>query len=132
MVYLCDGDSADYVTGEVEADTKTLEGTAWDVELWVGEDVITGMATPHGGAPQPFTASHAGGDAGVYAADFSHEGFDYRPTWIVLSDGSQRGGACWQCCDGERCYVCCPSTAETAGPTVDWSELKYWWRKWVE
>lgn len=132
LVYLCDGVNADYITGDVGTDATTLEGAAWDVELSVGEDVITGTATRHGEEPQAFTASEASGNAGVYAADFSHEGFDYRPVWIVNSDESQRGGACWRCCSGESCHICCPTTADTAGPTVDWSELQYWWVKWRE
>lgn len=132
LVYVCDGQHAEYLLGEIGMETATLEGEALDVELSLADGVVSGAVILDDEEPRPFTANEASGDAGLYAASFDFEGYDYRPVWVVLPDGSQRGGACWQCCDGERCYVCCPTTAETAGPTVDWSELQYWWRKWVE
>lgn len=96
-VYLCDGEIGEYLTGEVGAGTNTLEGEVFDVELSLVDDAVTGMVIQDGEEPQPFTANKASGDAGLYTAEFTFEGDEYRAQWIVLPDGSQRGVVCWPC-----------------------------------
>jgi hypothetical protein len=132
LVYVCDGQHAEYLAGEVDSGGATLHGQVLDVELALGDDAVSGTVIPHGDEPLPFSAEPATGEAGLYVAAFDHDGYDYRPVWVVLPDGSQRGGACWRCCSGRECHICCPAAADTAGPTVDWSELQYWWRRWIE
>ena len=133
VVYLCDGEVADLLTGEIGPEPNTLQGAAMNVELVWSDEAVTGTVTRDGDQAEPFTAELADGDAGLYSASFTHDEIDYRPFWVVLDDGSQQGGACWRCCSGSHCDICCPTTADTAGPTVDWTELQYWWvRLWRE
>ena len=105
-VYLCDGESAEHLTGEVGAGTTTFEGEVLDVEFSIAEGVVSGVVIQDGEEPRPFTANEATGDSGLYTAEFTFEGDEYRPYWVVLPDGSQRGQACWMCCAVE-CLLCC-------------------------
>jgi sporulation protein YlmC with PRC-barrel domain len=104
-VYLCDGEGAEYLTGEVGDDTATFEGEVLDVELSLEDGAVSGAVIRDGEEPRPFTADEVTGDAGLYTADFTSNGEEYRPYWVVLPDGSQRGGSCWPC-DPPR-FVCC-------------------------
>ncbi|MFC7228726.1 twin-arginine translocation signal domain-containing protein [Salinirubellus salinus] len=105
-VYLCDGEMAEYLTGEVRAGTNMLEGELLDIELSFDDGVVSGVVIQDGEEPRPFVANEATGDAGLYSAEFTFESDEYRPYWIVLADGSQRGQACWRCC-GRICTICC-------------------------
>ncbi|MFW5924544.1 MAG: hypothetical protein ACOC9T_00965 [Myxococcota bacterium] len=75
----------------------------------LAEDGVQGAVIPEDEEPLPFEATAASGVAGLYTAEFSFEGYEYRPRWIVLPDGSQRGQACWRCC-GRICTICCCTT----------------------
>lgn len=108
-VYLCDGSAAEYLTGEVGPETTTLEGDTLDVELSLAENGVQGTVLPENEEALPFEATEASGVAGLYTAEFTFEDHDYRPRWIVLPDGSQRGQACWRCC-GRICTICCCTT----------------------
>jgi hypothetical protein len=113
--YLCDGEIAEYLTGEVGVETNTLEGEALDVELSFADDVVSGAVIRDGEAPRPFVANESSGDAGLYTAEFTFEGDEYRPYWVVLPNGSRRGQACWRCC-GRTCTICCCTTTSCAAP----------------
>lgn len=108
-VYLCDGETAEHLTGEVGAGTNMLEGETRDVEFSIADGVLSGEVIQDGKELRPFMANEATGVAGLYTAEFTFEGDEYRPYWVVLSDGSQRGQACWRCC-GRICTICCCTT----------------------
>jgi len=129
LVYVCDGQGGTYLTGEVGEGTTTLQRDDIAVEMTRDADAISGAVTFGDEDPRPFTAQRATGDAGLYGAEFAADGVDYRPVWVVQEDGTQRGGACWQCCSGEGCTICCPAPADVAGPTVD-PEPETWWQRW--
>ena len=109
-VYLCDGEIAEHLTGEVGARTNLLEGETRNVEFSIADGVVSGEVIQDGEEPRNFMANEATGDAGLYTAEFTYEGDEYRPYWVVLSDGSQRGQACWRCC-GRICTICCCTTS---------------------
>lgn len=119
IVYLCDGEGAAVLAGELESGSATLTNDDLSVSFVVGDDDIRGDLHVGDEEPQPFTAEPAGGDAGLYGSSFAYEEVDYLPIWIVLPDGSQKGQACWQCCSGEGCAICCDESASTGGVTVD-------------
>jgi hypothetical protein len=105
-VYLCDGEMAEHLTGEVGTGTTMLEGEVLDIELSIADGVVSGVVIQDDEEPRSFVANAATGDAGLYTAEFTFDGDEYRPYWIVLADGSQRGQACWRCC-GRICTICC-------------------------
>lgn len=109
-IYLCDGEIAEHLTGEVGAGTNMLEGELRDVEFSIADGVVSGEVIQDGEEPRHFMANEVTGDAGLYTAAFTFEGDEYRPYWVVLSDGSQRGQACWRCC-GRICTICCCTTS---------------------
>lgn len=129
LVYVCDGHGGGYITGEVGSGMTTLTGDGMNVTLTRAGRGVTGTVALGDRPPLPFTARRATGVAGLHGGRFDADGVDYRPVWVVLPDGSQRGGACWQCCSGEGCSICCPAPADTAGPTVD-PEPETWWQRW--
>lgn len=106
-VYLCDREDAEWLTGTVDAGTTVLEGEALDVELSLAGEGLGVSVIPEGQDPLSVDVTEASGAGGLYAADFSFEGHEYRGRWVVLRDGSQRGAACWRCCGGQRCTICC-------------------------
>lgn len=108
-VYLCDGEIAAHLTGDVGAGTNTFEGEVLDVEFSFADGVVSGAVIQDGEERREFVANEATGDAGLYTAEFTFEGDEYRPFWVVLPDGSQRGQACWRCC-GRICTICCCTT----------------------
>lgn len=108
-VYLCDGEIAEHLTGEVGAGTNIFEGETRKVEFSIADDVVSGVVTLDGEEPRYFITNEVTGDAGLYTAEFIFEDDEYRPFWVVLSDGSQRGQACWRCC-GRTCTICCCTT----------------------
>lgn len=112
IVYFCDGHGAAFLTGEVGSGKTTLEDEELVVELSLVNDTVSGALSVDGEERRPFTAHRASGAAGLYAAQFSFEGVEYLPLWVVLPDGSQQGAACWQCCSGEGCTVCCGESAQ--------------------
>lgn len=119
IVYLCDGEGAAVLAGELESGSATLENEDLAVSFEVDGGEISGDLQIADEDPQTFTVEQASGPAGLYGASFAHEDVDYLPIWIVLEDGSQKGQACWQCCSAERCTVCCGHSATTGGVTVD-------------
>ena len=130
LVYVCDGQGGTYLTGEAGPGTTTLRRGGVAVQLTRdGDGAVSGTVAFGDEEPRPFTAEPATGDAGLYGAEFAAGGVDYRPVWVVQHDGTQRGGACWQCCSGAGCDICCPAPADVAGPTVD-PEPETWWQRW--
>lgn len=119
IVYLCDGEGAAVLAGELESGSGTLTNEDLAVSFEVESGEVSGDLQIGDDEPQPFTAEKASGDAGLYGASFAYEDVDYLPIWIVLEDGSQKGQACWQCCSAEGCAVCCGHSATTGGVTVD-------------
>lgn len=67
-----------------------LENGELRVTLSLGEDSVSGEVTRADRVPQPFTATLASGDAGLYRAEETFEGFDDISGWIVLNDGRQQ------------------------------------------
>ncbi len=102
-VYLCDGEEIGAsLSGEIGPEAMTLEGETHEgeesedltVELSLN-DAVSGAVTVGSGEPQPFEATEAGGDAGVYTAETTFDGEDHHwGGWVVLPDGSQRGFYC--------------------------------------
>lgn len=129
LVYVCDGHGGGYLTGQVSSEPTTLSSGGIAVDLARDGEVIGGTVTLGEAEPVPFTAQRTTGVAGLYGAEFSADEVDYRPVWVVLADGTQRGGACWRCCSGSHCDICCPAPADTAGPTVD-PQRETWWQRW--
>jgi hypothetical protein len=92
-VYLCDSDAVDvWLIGEMSGDAMTLAVEDTRVELVTTEDSVSSTVVPAGGQPQPFTAVPAGGEAGLYRAEKTFYEGHVVADWIVLHDGSQRGG----------------------------------------
>lgn len=130
IVYLCDGEGAAVLAGELDSDSPTLTNGELVVSLAVSEDGISGDLRIGDEDPRPFRTEKARGAAGLYGGSFAFEEVDYVPLWIVLPDGSQLGQACWQCCSAERCFVCCDESATTGGATVDPPRTTLWDRFW--
>jgi hypothetical protein len=92
-VYLCDSDQVSvWLSGEMSGDAVTLAVEDSRVELVTTEDSVSGTVILAGGQPQPFTAVPAGGEAGLYRAEETFDEGHVVAGWIVLHDGSQRGG----------------------------------------
>jgi hypothetical protein len=92
-VYLCDSDQVSvWLSGEMTGDAVTLAVEDTRVELVTTEDSVSGTVILAGGQPQPFTAVPAGGEAGLYRAEKTFDEGHVVAGWIVLHDGSQRGG----------------------------------------
>lgn len=116
-VYLCDSEEIGALfDGEVGPGTTTLAGEMLAseaeeevvVELSLGAGAVSGTVAVGGGEPQPFEATEASGDAGVYAADAILDDDEHWGGWIVLHDGSQQGAAL-RCTrnplTGDRLYI---------------------------
>lgn len=115
VAYLCNGEPGalgklglhfvgDYDAGGVTLTPKDAEDVAMKVALVDGE--FLGAVTLPDGESFPFLATEATDDAGIYWTEVDPEE-ETSVRWVVLPDGRQRGDACWQCCDGTGCYVCC-------------------------
>lgn len=92
-VYLCDGETvSQWIIEEVTGKEATLVAGDTSVDVTIADDSVSGAVVSDGGEPRPFTASRATGDAGLYRAEWTLAGIDYRIDWIVLADGRQRGG----------------------------------------
>lgn len=130
IVYLCDGEGAAVLAGELDSGSAALTNRDLTVSLNVDGEDITGDVQIAGEDSQAFTAEKASGPAGLYGASFAYEEVDYLPLWIVLPDGSQLGQACWQCCSADGCFVCCGESATTGGVTVDPPRTTLWDRFW--
>lgn len=91
-VYLCDSQMvSQWITGEITGQQGTLVAGESSADVTIAGDSVSGTVALGGGEPRPFTAEPANDDAGVYRAELSQGGVDYRLDWVVLNDGRQRG-----------------------------------------
>lgn len=92
LVYLCDGaDQATWLRTESRIQPAVAEGDDVRVEFAVVEGGVSGHIEIAGGEPQPFTATRAEGDAGLYRAEETFNETAYIGGWIVLTTFAQRG-----------------------------------------
>ena len=96
LAYVCDGKSiGTWLTGK-PGDDGTLTLAAADGARLTGRIAggrLSGtVALPGHSAPHPFTASTVSAPAGLYRAKGEVRGQSAVGGWIVLADGSQRGG----------------------------------------
>jgi hypothetical protein len=96
LAYVCDGKSlGTWFTGAPDED-GTLTLTAADGARLTGRIAggqLSGTVTlPGDAAPHPFKASSVSAPAGLYRAKGEVRGQPAVGGWIVLADGSQRGG----------------------------------------
>jgi hypothetical protein len=100
-VYLCDGENfAQWISGELDAagEARLGERIGAQVHLRIEENgEVFGVAQVPGEGPQPFRATAATGDAGLYRAEETFNGVTHVGGWIVLPDGRQRGDFCCGC-----------------------------------
>ena len=91
-VYLCDSQMvSQWIRGEIRGQEGTLVAGESSAEVTIAGDSVSGTVSLDGGEPRSFTAAPADDDAGVYRAEVSQGGVDYRLDWVVLNDGRQRG-----------------------------------------
>lgn len=91
-VYLCDSQMvSQWITGEITGQDGTLVAGESSADVTLHDDSVSGTVALDGGEPRSFTAEPANADAGVYRAELSQGGVDYRLDWVVLNDGRQRG-----------------------------------------
>ena len=91
-VYLCDSQMvSQWIRGEITGQEGTLVAGEASTDVTIADDSVSGMVALDGSEPRPFTAEPADDDAGVYRAELSQGGVDYRLDWVVLNDGRQRG-----------------------------------------
>lgn len=112
-VYLCDGEFSQWLRGELDAQGQTVleEELGAKVRLGLaGDGEIAGIVQVPGARPQPFTATAATGEAGLYRAQQTFAGVEASAGWVVLNDGRQRGSACCECWPppGYCAPECCP------------------------
>ena len=113
-VYLCDGEEfSQWLSGELNAEgvAELGEDMGAQVALTVDEGGnVSGVVQPPGDVPQPFTATAATGDAGLYRAEEAVDGVTHVGGWIVLPDGRQKGQYCCTCRSGICHPGCCVVT----------------------
>ena len=91
-VYLCDSQMvSQWISGEITGQEGTLVAGESSADVTLADDGVSGTVALDGGEPRPFTAEPADDGAGVYRAELSQGGVDYRLDWVVLNDGRQRG-----------------------------------------
>lgn len=91
-VYLCDSQMvSQWITGEITGQDGTLVAGESSADVTLRDGSVSGTVALDGGERRPFTAQPANADAGVYRAELSQGGVDYRLDWVVLNDGRQRG-----------------------------------------
>ncbi len=91
-VYLCDSQMvSQWISGEIPGQEGTLVAGESSADVTLADDSVSGTVALDGGDPRPFTAEAADAGAGVYRAELSQGGVDYRLDWVVLNDGRQRG-----------------------------------------
>lgn len=88
--YVCDGRTvATWFDGTLDGDAADLAGTGGErLHVELGDGAATGSVTLGGGRRSTFAAEGAKGDAGLYRGAYK----DATAGWIVLADGTQRGG----------------------------------------
>jgi hypothetical protein len=95
LAYVCDGKSiASWFTGEA-GDDGNVELTSADGARLTGRvegDLLSGSVVLPGGASHRFSASAVSTPAGLYRAKGQVRGAPAVGGWVVLEDGSQRGG----------------------------------------
>ncbi len=91
-VYLCDSQMvSQWITGKITGQEGTLIAGESSADMTIADNSVSGTVVLDGGEPRPFTAELANADAGVYRAELSQGGVDYRLDWVILNDGRQRG-----------------------------------------
>lgn len=95
LAYVCDGKSLGTWFAGAPNDDGTLTVTAADGARLTGRITggeLSGTVTLPGATPRPFTAPAVSAPAGLYRAKGEVRGQAAVGGWIVLADGSQRGG----------------------------------------
>lgn len=91
-VYLCDSQMVSaWISGEIAGQEGELTAGDASADVTITEDGVSGTVALDGGEPRPFTAEPATDNAGIYRAELSQGGADFRIDWVVLNDGRQRG-----------------------------------------